>query len=101
MTQPNCDIAEKFFSLFKNNFWAAILGLRDSQLAPFSLQDVLQMMVFPPLQDLHTAAQFALPELQDLKFFSSRTFADEACTAAVWAARGCFDGVRNAMGVCK
>ena len=47
------------------------------------------------------SAQFALPELHDLKLFSSRAFANEACAAAVRASRRLFDGVWNAMGVCK
>ena len=49
----------------------------------------------------HTPAQLALPELDNLKFLAAGALADEACAAAVQAARGWFDGVRNAMGVCK
>ena len=45
--------------------------------------------------------QFALPELNDLKLFSTCALAYKAGAAAVRAARGSFDGVRNAMGVCK
>jgi hypothetical protein len=39
-----------------------------------------------------------LPELRDLKFFSSRAFADEARAAAVRTSRRLFDGVWNAGG---
>ena len=44
----------------------------------------------------HTPAQFALPELDDLKLFAARALAHEARAAAVRTARGRFDGVRNA-----
>ena len=49
----------------------------------------------------HAPAQLALPQLYDLQLFAAGAFADEARAAAVRAARGRFDGVRNAMGVCK
>ena len=49
----------------------------------------------------HAPAQLALPQLHDLKLLAAGAFADEARAAAMRAARGRFDGVRNAMGVCK
>ena len=49
----------------------------------------------------HASAQFALPQLDDLKSFTARALADKARAAAVRTPRGWFDGVRNAMGVCK
>src|SRR5665213_2293255 len=47
----------------------------------------------------HATAQFALPQLHDLKSLAARALADKARAAAVRTARGWFDGVRNAMGV--
>ena len=49
----------------------------------------------------HAPAQLALPELHDLKLLAASAFADEARAAAMRTARGWFDGVRNAMGVCR
>ena len=49
----------------------------------------------------YPSTQLALPELHDLKLLAAGAFADEACAAAVRAARGWFDGVRNAMRMCK
>jgi len=49
----------------------------------------------------HALAQLALPQLHNLKLLAASAFADDACAAAMWAARGRFDGVRNAVGGCK
>ena len=49
----------------------------------------------------HTPTKLALPELDDLQLLVAGAFADDAGAAAVRAVRGRFDGVRNAVGVCK
>jgi hypothetical protein len=49
----------------------------------------------------HAPAKSALPELDYLKLLTARAFAYEAGATAMRAADGRFDGVRDAMGVCK
>lgn len=49
----------------------------------------------------HAPAKFALPELDDLKLFVARAFANEPRATAVRAVCGRFDGVRNTVDVCK